>query len=147
MSVVVRQSQKAQLACAAAQRCQNHAYHLDGHRLVRRRQCHEEHAQRGHDDEADDADPVRNFVYKVWGDQLREKGRHNVGKEDDALWDAGTDEILCGRQDDDVEDIVDEAYSGDSLECPHSQISGKFMHTKKPERDNNGRVCMSNYTL
>jgi len=54
-------------------------------------------------------------VDEVRGDELSEKGGEDIGKEDDSLGDGGTDEVLGGREDDDVENVIDEACArGDS---------------------------------
>ncbi|KGQ07521.1 hypothetical protein BBAD15_g7134 [Beauveria bassiana D1-5] len=51
---------------------------------------------------------VRDAVDKVWCDELGEEGGYHVGEEHDALG-HGADEVLGGREDDDVEHIIDEA--------------------------------------
>ena len=47
---------------------------------------------------------------EVGSAQLGQEGRYHIGEEDDAFWHVGTDEIEGGREDDDVEDVVDEAF-------------------------------------
>jgi hypothetical protein len=53
-------------------------------------------------------------VDKVRRDQLGQEGGQHVGEEHDALGDGGADEVLGGREEEDVEDVVDEACFGGS---------------------------------
>jgi hypothetical protein len=48
---------------------------------------------------------------EVWRGQFCREGRDNVGQEDDAFWEAGADEVEGGGEDDDIEDVVNQAYS------------------------------------
>jgi hypothetical protein len=52
-------------------------------------------------------------VDEVGRDQLREEGGHDVGEQDDALGHGGADEVLGGGEEEDVEDVVYQAWS-----CP-----------------------------
>ncbi len=45
---------------------------------------------------------------EVGGDQLRNERWHNIGKKDDAFRYLGTDKVEGRREDDDIEDIVDQ---------------------------------------
>jgi hypothetical protein len=47
-------------------------------------------------------------VNKVRGHELRNERWQHVGEQDDAFGD-GTDEVLGGGEDDDIEDIINEA--------------------------------------
>lgn len=47
--------------------------------------------------------------------ELGEEGGNDVGEEDDAFGDCGTDEVEGGGEDDYVEDVVDEACAGDGF--------------------------------
>lgn len=49
-------------------------------------------------------------MYEVWGAELRQERGDDVAEEDDAFGDVGADEVEGGREDDNVEDIVDEAW-------------------------------------
>jgi hypothetical protein len=53
-------------------------------------------------------------VEEVGRDQLGQEGGQHVGEEHDALGDGGADEVLGGREEEDVEDVVDEACLGGS---------------------------------
>jgi hypothetical protein len=46
-------------------------------------------------------------VDEIGGDELGQKAWHDIGEENDALGDI-SDEILGGREDDDIENIIDE---------------------------------------
>jgi hypothetical protein len=48
-------------------------------------------------------------VDEVWGDEFREKRWHDIGEQDHAFRDGGTNEIKGSREDDNVGDIIDEA--------------------------------------
>lgn len=50
---------------------------------------------------------------EVGCDELREKGGEHICEKDNTLWDIGTDEVECSREDDNVGDIVDEACGGE----------------------------------
>ena len=47
-------------------------------------------------------------MHAVGKEKLDDEAGNHVAEEDDAFWDRGADEIEGSRQDDDVEDIVDE---------------------------------------
>lgn len=47
---------------------------------------------------------------EVWRKEFREEGGHDISEEDNALGDVGTDEVEGGREDDDIDDIVYQAW-------------------------------------
>lgn len=47
---------------------------------------------------------------EVGGGQLGQEGGEDVGEQDETLGDVGTDEVLGGGEDDDVQDIIDESF-------------------------------------
>lgn len=54
-------------------------------------------------------------MYEVRRDQFRQEGWEDIGEENDAFRYVRSDEVLRGREDDDVEDIIDQAFSNTSV--------------------------------
>ena len=49
-------------------------------------------------------------MYKIWGDEFGEERGYDICEEDDGFGNIGTNKVECGGEDDNVGDIVDEAY-------------------------------------
>lgn len=70
---------------------------------------------------------------EVWSEQLRDEGGNDIGEQDHAFRNTGADEIERSREDNHVEDIVDEACD-ESAHCLLSHVriipnSQKAAHT------------------
>lgn len=46
-------------------------------------------------------------MYEVGCGQFGEEGWENIGEQDESFWYVGPDKVLSGREDDDIQDIVD----------------------------------------
>lgn len=79
------------------------------------RESDDQHTTYGECHEYQDAYWVRDEVDKVRRGQFGHEGRYDVGKEDDSFGETGTDEIERCRQDDYVEDIIDQACHNRAL--------------------------------
>lgn len=110
VTIVMCETQKAQLAATTADARQDDTNQLDGHRLRRRCEGDKEHAGGGEGDEDKNAGGIGYAMDEVRSNELGQEAGHNIGEEDDALGDAISDKILGGRKDDDIKDIVDEAW-------------------------------------
>lgn len=114
MAVEMGEAQEAKLAASAAEASQHDAAHLDGNgsRVVQRRsEGDDEHAAGRQGDKGHDADMVGYLVYEVGCAELGQKRGQDIGEQHDTLGNVGTDEIEGSREDDYVEDVVDEACS------------------------------------
>jgi hypothetical protein len=72
-------------------------------------------------------------VDEVWGDEFREEGWDDIGEKDNTFGDCGTNEVEGSGEDDNVGDIIDEAWmiltkifskrgvDGSGVEVPNSQ--------------------------
>lgn len=69
----------------------------------------EQHAAGGQGDKGDDAQAIGDVVDVIRSGELYEKGRDDIEEEDSRLGYMRTDEIESSREDDDIENIVDEA--------------------------------------
>lgn len=110
MSIVVSQAQEAELAAATTQAGQHDTDEFDGDGHGGGRQGDKHHAGGGEGGEDEDADGVGDAVDEVGSDELGEEGGQDVGEQDDAFGEVA-DEVLGGGQDDDVEDIIDQAWT------------------------------------
>ena len=105
------QTEKGQLSASTYQAGQHDAYHLGSHAgSVGSSWCqgYKDHAEGGCRGKEYDTDGIGNSVYEVRDEELRDKRGHDVRKQNDAFGDGRADEVEGGREDDDIEDIVDE---------------------------------------
>jgi hypothetical protein len=49
-------------------------------------------------------------VNHIWKEEFCEEGWHDIGEEDDTFRDGRANEVEGARQDDDVENVIDETY-------------------------------------
>ena len=102
VAVVVCETQEAQLAATTADAGQDDTDQLDGHRLGRRCKGDKEHAGGGEGDEDKNAGGVGYAIDKIGSNELGQKTGHDIGEKDDTLGNAISNQVLGGREDDDV---------------------------------------------
>jgi hypothetical protein len=113
MTIVMRQSQKTELAQSTAETGQHDSNHLDSDsaRIVRSGgQRDKQHTRGGYSHETTNAHGIRRQVYKVRRNQFDKERGHHIGQENDTFWYSGTDKVERGGEDDDIENIVDETW-------------------------------------
>lgn len=112
MAVVVHEAEEAQLSSTAAQACQHHSHHSDGDcgsvlRIWTK--GYEQHAAHRDGGECDDAHIVWDDVHYIGSYEFGGESRDDVGEQHYALGDRRPDEVQRSREDNYVEDIIDEA--------------------------------------
>ena len=105
------QAHEAQFSPSTAERRKYHSGHLRADCAaicIARRQGNKDHATCREAHEDDNPGMVRNSMDEVRRTKLGQEGRNDICEQDNAFWNIGPNKIKGSREDDHVEDVVDQ---------------------------------------